>query len=192
MSDFDYVVDYMSGDKNELADLMSRIPVSEGLVIDLEYLPNGLVKKKEFKGRSDSMFEGVLYRLQDLMKDGFVERVSGIVMKLRSEVMGEFMKRPEQIVSKAMSNPGVIPFQEVLIVVSKLFKILIFVHYGGENPVVYREVRVNGVDVRMLYLQRLIGIHYNWVIEEKCYERKQECEYEELSEIKDDWNGLPE
>ena len=51
LSVFDYVFEYMPGDKNELADLMSRIPgsenVSDQLVIDLEYLPKRLVKGKE-------------------------------------------------------------------------------------------------------------------------------------------------
>ena len=199
LSDFDYVVEYMPGNKNELADLMSRIPGSEDesdkLVIDPEYLPKGLVKGKECKGGGDSMFEGVLYGLQDLMKDGFVERVPESVMELRSEVMGEVMKRPEQIgiqkvrkymkELKAMSNPGVSPFQEVLAVVSKLFKVLVCVHYGGENPVVYRGIGVNGVNVGMLHLQCLSGVHYNWVIEKKCYERKEEWESAELDEVED-------
>ena len=84
------------------------------------------------------------------MKDGFVERVPESITELRSELMGEVMKRPEEIglekvckymkELKVMSDPGVIPFQEVMIVVSKLFKILVCVHNGGENPIVYRGV----------------------------------------------------
>ena len=72
----------MPGDKNKLAELMSRIPGSENkiyqLVIDPEYLPKGFVKEKERKGGGDSMFESVLYGLQDFVKDRFVERVSRI------------------------------------------------------------------------------------------------------------------
>ena len=41
LSDFDYVVEYMPEDKNELADLMSRIPESQNLcdrlVIDQDW-----------------------------------------------------------------------------------------------------------------------------------------------------------
>ena len=67
----------------------------------------------------------------------------------------------------------------MLIVVSKLFKILVCVHYGGENPIVYRGVGVNGANVGMLHFQCLSRVHYNQVIENKCYKRKQECESEE-------------
>ena len=98
---------------------------------------------------------------------GFVERVPESVTELRSEVMGEVMKRPEQIGIKkvlkyikewkAMNSPGVTPFQEVLIVVSKLFNILVCVHYGCENQIVYRGVGVNRPNVGMLHLQCLIG-----------------------------------
>src|SRR5678816_736586 len=65
LSDFDYVVEYIPGERNEIADLMSRMPgserMSETLVIDPEYLPKGLMKGKESRGGGDSMFESVLY-----------------------------------------------------------------------------------------------------------------------------------
>ena len=84
LSNFDYMVEYMPGDKNELADLMLRIPESENesdrLVTDQKYFLKGLVKEKECKGGGDSMFEGILDRLQNLMKDGFVEQVPESVM----------------------------------------------------------------------------------------------------------------
>ena len=124
LSVFDYVFEYMPGDKNELGDLISRIPGCDNVS---DRLSKGLMKGKECKGRGDSMFDCVLYGLQDLIKDGFVERVPGSVRELRNEVLGKVMKRPEQIklekVCKymkeftAMNDPGVISFQEVLIVV---------------------------------------------------------------------------
>ena len=47
----------------------------------------------------------------------------------------------------------------------------------------YRGVGVNGTNVGLLHLQCLSKVHYNWVIEKKCYERKQQCEHEELDEV---------
>ena len=72
---------------------------------------------------------------------------------------------------KAVSNLGIIQFQELLIVVSKFLKILVYMHYDGENPVVYRGVEINGAKLGMLHLQCLSEVHYNCVIE-KFYEKK--------------------
>ena len=82
LSDFDYEVEYVPGERNVIADLMSRMPGSESmnekLVINPEFLPKGLMKGKESRGGGDSMFESVWYGLQDLAKDRLIERVPGI------------------------------------------------------------------------------------------------------------------
>src|SRR5678815_3045050 len=138
LSDFDYVVEYVPGERNVIADLMSRMPGSERMdervVIDPEYLPKGLMKGKESRGGGDSMFESVLYGLKDLAKDRLISRVPESIEELRKEVMTEVCKKPEQIgirkvrqymkELKAMCTVGVSPLQEVSIVVSKLFKVV--------------------------------------------------------------------
>ena len=42
------------------------------------------------------------------------------------------------------------------------------------------------MNLGMLHLQCLSGVHYNWVIKKKYYEMKQECEHEDLDEVEDD------
>ena len=42
----------------------------------------------------------------------------------------------------AMSIPGTKPFQEVLIVVRKLFEILVYVNFGSDRPIIYKDERI--------------------------------------------------
>lgn len=61
LSNFDYVIEYLPGEQNAVADLMSRLPGNEeGKVnntINAEFLPKGLMIGKECQGEDDSMFE---------------------------------------------------------------------------------------------------------------------------------------
>ena len=200
LSEYDFVVEYVPGGKNVLADMMSRIPVSgKDSVeesINPEYLPRGLVVLKESKGGGDSMFESVLNGLRDLVNDGLKVEVPETVNDLRKRVMTEVCKQPERIgvrkiktylkELKAMSEPGVLPMQEVLLVVSLLYGIVVCVHYGVERPVMYKAKSVKGEWV--LHLQCLGGVHYNWVVEKKLYEgvdESDECQ-SEMDDIRDD------
>ena len=193
LSDFNYVIEYVPGERNEIADLMSRLPgrVSEREVesVNPEYLPKGLMIGRECKGGGDSMFESVFYGLKDLVNDGLNVAIPESISELRREVMKEVCKKPECLgltnVSqyakelKAMSCMGVMPFQEVLIFVSQKYKVVVYVHFGCEKPVVYRADGVDR-DEYVLHLQCLSGIHYNWIIEKRCYERKYDCEANEM------------
>ena len=69
LSDFDYEIEYVPGERNETADLMSRLPgrVTEGerQTINPEYLPKGLMIGRECKGEGDSLFDSLWYGLRD-------------------------------------------------------------------------------------------------------------------------------
>ena len=113
--------------------------------------------------------------------------------------MAEVNKRPEQLEFekvkrynkelKAMNEPGVFPFQEILLVVSKLFKILVYVHFGLNKPIVYRGMGVQGDNIGVLHLQCLSGVHYNWVIERSNYVR-EELQEEAIEEVIPDENPM--
>ena len=196
LSDFDYMVEYTPGERNGMADLMSRFPGVERLgmneVIDPEYLPKGVMKGRESKGGGDSLFVSVWYGLKDLMNDGLEIKLPETINELRKVVMCEVCKRPEAIgVSKvkryvkelkAMCIPGVMPFQEVLMVVSKIFRVIVYVHYGAEIPIIYKDERVKGKNTFALHLQCVGGIHYNWVIEKKSYERCSESRQDSVED----------
>ena len=67
------------------------------------------------------------------------------------------------------------PFQGVLMVESKLFRVLMYMHFGGEKPVVYKSAQLKGcMNLGVLHLQCLSGVHCNWVIEKKSYKRRYE------------------
>ena len=194
LSDFDYMIEYLPGERNEIADLMSRLPGGENeevtWSVDPKFLPKGLMIGKECQGGGDSMFESVLYGLRDLVNDGLAVVIPESINELRKVVMKEACKRSEQMglmnVSKcrkeleAMCSPGVMPFQEILVIVSKVYKVVVCLHYGMEKPIVYRADGVRGYEY-VLHLQCLSGVHYNWVVEKKCYDR--DCGMIEVCEI---------
>ena len=133
----------------------------------------------------------VWYGLNDLVEDGLSVKVPGSVNELRKKVITEVCKNPEKIgirkirehmkELRAMTLPGVPVFQEVLSIVSFLFGVVVFVHFGGEKPIIYKDERVNESALG-LHVQCLGGVHYNWVIEKKTYERK----YENVNEKEDE------
>ena len=207
LSDFDYVLEYVPGERNVIADLMSRMPEgineSEVKSVSPGYLPKGLKVGMEVKGGGDSLFDSVLVGLKDLKRDGLPVSVPDGVNELRTIVMNEACKRPEQLGIKdvrkymkelrAMSFPGIMPFQEILIIVSELFKTLIYVHFGMTKPIIYRAKNLKESKY-VLHLQWLGEVHYNYVIETKYYDRvdiedddvnENECEIDFVMEVEE-------
>ena len=141
-------------------------------------------------------FTSVLYGLRDLVNDGLVAVIPESINELRKIVMKEACKRPGQLglmtVSKcrkeleAMCSPGMMPFQEILLIVSKMYRIVVCLHYGMEKPIVYRADGVYGNEY-VLHLQCLSGVHYNWVVEKKCYDRDcgmvEVCDRDETQDV---------
>lgn len=96
--------------------------------------------------------------------------------------MSECVKHPEKLgimkvrnykkEIESMCQPGVKPIQNVLIVVSELYGVAVYVHYGWEKPIVYKSEKLRKKECRyVLHLQCLDDCHYNWVVERKNYER---------------------
>lgn len=73
LSGFDYVIEYLPGQQNTVADLMSRLPGNDnGRVnetLKAKFLPKRLKIGKECQewGGGDSMFETVMYGVRDLI-----------------------------------------------------------------------------------------------------------------------------
>ena len=102
LSDFDYTIEYTPGDRNELADLMSRIPGSKSVngteVNEVGYLPEGLVVERKSEGGGDSLFESVLYGLRELQDIcEMMREIPNGVNELRELVMNEVIKHPERL-----------------------------------------------------------------------------------------------
>ena len=115
-------------------------------VKDVEYLPKGIMKGRDCKGGSDSLFESLWYGLNDLVKDGYDATVSKSISELRIFVMAKAIKNPEGIGIKkvrryvkeinAMKQPGIPVFQETLSAAIYLFRVVVFVCFGGQRPLV--------------------------------------------------------
>ena len=58
-------------------------------------------------------------------------------------------------------------FEEVLIIVSRLYKVVVYVHFEGEKSIVYRDEKVKEKNGPGLDIQCLGGVHYNWMMGEK-------------------------
>ena len=56
-----------------------------------------------------------------------------------------------------------VPFQEVLLIVSYMYSVVIHIYYGEQYPVIYiyRHQSIERKSDRIVYLQCLAGIHYN-------------------------------
>ena len=66
------MIEYTPGDRNELADVISRIPgreyVNKTEVNEVGYLPEGLVVEHKSEGGGNSLFESVLCGLREIKK----------------------------------------------------------------------------------------------------------------------------
>ena len=156
LSDFDYRIEYTPGDRNLVADMMSHLPVEIRVeeISDPHFLPPGL-KVNKWKGKENdcdcsSLFDCVYEGLKDLDKRVKLKvKPPEDCKKLREKVMDEAIKRPELLGMKRckrlMNELEVIRagvhksvYQEVLIIVSKLYGVSVYVYFGGHQPLIYR------------------------------------------------------
>ena len=179
LSDFDYEIQYTPGNRNEIADLMSRFPgtLEKESFVDSNYLPAGLrvMNQGDPYGSCDSMFKSVYCGLEYLYSERMINKAPPkAVDELRILIVEEAIKRPEILGMvrckrlmkelRALRIPQSPPFQELLMVVSKFYNISVFVHFGGLKPIIYRHDSVKFETYgTVLHLQFVFGIHYNWV-----------------------------
>ncbi len=211
LAEFEYQIEYIPGEQNKMADLMSRLPpklieckIRSGE--EEKFLPQGLRMGKQTLGAGLSMFESVLQGLKHIkakqnhtvLEEENIRNLKGEHQNipltpemLRNEVMEEAIKRPELLgfpKSKEyvrmlqQMKAGQTPYQEVLMIVSYLYLIIIQVHYGDHKPVFYR-YQVYRKSNRVMHLQCLGGTHYNWIEEERDHHRAVEMEKHQKEEI---------
>ena len=168
LSDFNFIIEYVPGKQNVIADGLSRIARDKKVEYDVGEvgLPVGLqLCGTPVAGGGDSLFESLVRAMQAL--DG--EVISAKV--LREKCMDLVMSNPGDYGFKAtrmerkefrrMRQEGQLPCIEVALAVSSLFKVEIHIYYGNQLPVVFRHKDVQENNHRILYIQCLAGIHYN-------------------------------
>ena len=193
LTEFDYIIEYTPGIDNSQADTMSRLyEGQENLVTDsqTEYrIPDGLKIKYKPEGGPLALFECLHFRLKQLnppvlryrLKNE--EKVRGpqrIIPadpdKLRQEIiqyaidrvdlLGVSNKKGFKKYLKGMQIGYQQPCQELLFIVSFLYKVIVNVYYGSEQPIIFRCQEVNRDSDRVINLQSKAGIHYNLLSEE--------------------------
>lgn len=215
LADFEYSLEYIPGERNQVADLMSRIPANliESRVMqgDAEkWLPPGLEIDKVMSGGSLSMFEclhDALHTMQDPETKGSrnprgpKRKMPQSALKLREEVIDEAIAQPEMLgfpkireykkMLQAMKY-NITPYQEVLITFSDLYEVIVHVHFGDKKPIIYRCHRMHFKSKRIIHLQCLGGTHYNLVRETSAYCSLSEKLHQKDHDVQFEEHSLPD
>src|SRR5215469_487985 len=212
LTGFDFRIEYVPGERNELADLMSRLQV-EGFP-DEEYaddfLPVGVSLSKVCPGGGNSLFDALFYTLNTL--PSLHRPLPDSMHALRMLVMQRVIETPEKWnittaedkrLLRRLMTPGTPVFQGVLSVVSDLFKVTIHVFFGLPTPLTYRGKNVV-VNSPQIALQCLGGVHYNSVVMSEDYIRSGRIQNTEVKKVRlpvdenemidtiEDIDGLPD
>src|SRR5215469_4955165 len=96
----------------------------------------------------------------------------GNIHELRKYIMYHASNKPERwgLTDKGhikdlklLAIPGTPVFQGVLLVVSQLFKVVVYVNFGLSMPLIYRCKTVSK-DAQGIHLQCIGGVHYNALV----------------------------
>ena len=194
ISEYNFEIRYCPGNKNILADALSRVAGSfEEETVQSEHvnqIPEGFTLVKEAKGGGDSLFESLWILLKDLpLRRGieFPETAQGMREIIIDELILNVKKyRPGSSAKdvkclKSMRLPGVFPVTEAILAASSIFYIRICVHYGQKFSVVYiADKRIPDQSWNYVHLQCVSGIHYNPLQKETSDVRLERNPVEEI------------
>src|SRR5215469_2877268 len=169
LTGFDFRIEYVPGERNEVTDYLSRLPVNEfpNEGYDDVFLPVGITQGELCPGGGDSMFKSLHFVLRNVLC--LSHPLPGSIDELRTLVMRKVCDKPERWNVygkrdvkdlKRLAVPGTLVFQGVLLVVSEIFKVVIHVFFGLPLPLTYRGENVVRNAPRIA-LQCLGGVHYN-------------------------------
>ena len=185
LSDYNFEIRYTPGKDNAAADCLSRLYAQPCVTVEAENclvpgrLSPDLYVAKEVSGGGDSLFES-LHILSERSSLGRPSVPSPL--ELRLLLVDDLMKNPSEYglslnrgsrkALKLMIHAGQLPCVEVLFSFGRLFKCVVFVHFGGDAPVLYVPPGDHSDVLRLarVHLQCLSGIHFNPVSEYPTYE----------------------
>ena len=171
LGDFSFTIQFVPGKMNSIADGLSRIPSRESENSEyLETLPVGLeLDGLPIPGGGDSLFEA----LHRVITNNVADRQSPSDQQgLREILIDELSRNPVYYgltdskelrkESRCMKGRGQLPFVEVLLAASVVYRIVIKCHFFASNPVVYQYGGINEENCSaVVHLQCLGGVHYN-------------------------------
>ena len=176
LSEYNFEIRYTPGHLNCAADALSRLNYKVpdyDQSMNVNKLPVGLkLDGPPSPGGGDSLFVSLCTVLTSLNNC----RQPPTVDELRAQLVGDLLngsskynlkldKNSRKILS-LMLLPGQMPTLDVLLAVSRIYKIKVFVYFWGDNPVIYQ---YSDEDYQIVHLQCISGIHFNPLLEVKNY-----------------------
>jgi hypothetical protein len=137
-------------------------------------LPPGLTSLGKVEGGGNSLFESLLFCLEEV--EGLSVDIPDPAFDLRLMLIDFLAQNPTKFNllpagdsrkrMKAMRHNEQLPCEEVVLVACFVFEVEIHVHHGAQWPVVYRADR-SKTSLPILHLQCKSGIHFNPLFDEK-------------------------
>ena len=192
LANYNFEIRYVPGKKNVAADTMSRFihlnNENDNQKVLNGVLPEGLYVIDQIPGGGDSLFHSLVVSYKRLLQnrnpEEHISKVTEDHKQLREILVNELLKHPakyglekgKDITKhlKLMKYPGQLPIPDVLLVFANLYKAEVYLHYGGDRPIIYRVE--DSIPGKRVHLQCLAGIHYNPVGETFSYGyNEQDC-----------------
>ena len=184
LSDYNFEIRYTPGRENAAADCLSRLYVppclpsgAEGSLVPGR-LPADLYVAKEVPGGGEALFVS-LHILSERVKLGRPSELSPHTLRLllvddllkNPTTYGLSLNRSVRKNLKLMRFSGQLPCIELLFSFGRLFSCVVFVHYGGDGPVLYVPPGDHDdvLSLSRVHLQCLAGVHFNPVCELPSY-----------------------
>lgn len=179
LDEYDFEIRYCPGAHNCAADYLSRIAqpsTTENPLPDPDYLPPGLKLLRKEEGGGDSLvlsLWSVLEHYRDFYNPSLCLPETpralreALVQKLHAAPKEYGVKTKREL--KLMFHPGVPLGCAALLAASDLFNLDLWIHFGGDQPLIYSRGNKTCTPQPRVHLQHLAGVHYNPVIETASY-----------------------
>ena len=178
LADYDFEICYVPGSLNSAADYFSRTLLGEADVDTSSHgpdLPSGLSHWLKPESGGDTMVECLRYWIREHRKKEVDDR------SLRQELTDEVVRTPSKYgfkldkhsrqQLKLMRLPGQLMSVDILNVFASLYDVQIVVHFGSQNPLVFRGLGKKGIQHvhDILHLQCLAGVQFNLLQETPAF-----------------------
>ena len=184
LAEYNFEIVYQPGHLNQAADMLSRVRLSTPEEVELpsKFIPDGIGRLIAVPGGGDSMFESLIkaYNEFKIAKKRQDNMTLTSETTLRTELVTDLINNPKRFglptdakfkkQLRSMLQPGVLPIPEVLVAFAERYKVIVCVHYGYKQPVIFQGFADPG-DSRV-HLECLAGVHYNPLVEYPSYDVK--------------------